>query len=129
MPADALLQSMPFCGILNIGIVSAEPEEVVLTLGYAPERCTAGGVTHGGALVSLADSAGAICAFLNLPEGAGGTTTVESSTRFIRAFTEGTVTATARPVHAGRRNVVVQTEVRNEAGKLVTLTTQTQAVL
>ena len=79
--------------------------------------------------MALADSAGAVCAFLNLPDGAGGTTTLDSRTSFLRAVREGSVTATATPLHAGRRVVVVETELRDDAGRLVAKTSQTQAVL
>jgi uncharacterized protein (TIGR00369 family) len=78
--------------------------------------------------MAMADTTGAVCAFLNLPEGAG-TSTIESKTNFFRAVREGSVTAVTTPLHVGRTTIVVQTEVRNEAGKLVSLTTQTQAVL
>jgi 1,4-dihydroxy-2-naphthoyl-CoA hydrolase len=69
-----------------------------------------------------------VCAFLNLPEGAG-TSTIESKTNFFRGVREGTLVGQARPVHVGRTTIGVQTEVRNAAGKLVSLTFQTQAVL
>jgi uncharacterized protein (TIGR00369 family) len=78
---------------------------------------------------SLADSAGALCAFLNLPEGSAGTTTIESKTNFLRAVHEGHVEAIARPLHAGRTTIVVDTELRDAAGRLVARTTQTQAVI
>ena len=84
---------------------------------------------HGGVLMSLADSAAAVCAFLNLPEGAKGTTTVESKTNFLRAVREGAVTATSTPLHKGRRFVVVETELRDDEDRLVAKVTQTQAVL
>jgi len=57
-----------------------DAEEVEASLDWAPELCTASGVLHGGVLMALADSAGAVCAFLNLPAG-GRTTTIESKTR------------------------------------------------
>ncbi len=79
--------------------------------------------------MALADSAGAMAAFLNLPEGAAGTTTIQSTTNFVGAVRGGTIHAVARPLHAGRTTVVVETELRSEDGKLVTKTTQTQAVL
>ena len=63
---------------------------------------------HGGCLMALADSVGAMCAFLNLPEGAG-TSTIESKTNFFRALTAGNATITSTLVHAGRRTIVVQT--------------------
>ena len=102
---------------------------MVGTLEWAPDRCTIGGVLHGGALMNLADSLGAILAYLNLPEGAIGTTTIESKTNLFRAVREGTATATTTVLHAGRTVIVVQTDVRDHRGKRVSLTTQTQAVL
>jgi uncharacterized protein (TIGR00369 family) len=103
---------------------------VVLHLDWQPDLCTSGGLLHGGALMALADSAGAAAAFLNLPEGAAGTSTIESKTNFLGAVREGaTVTATASPLHCGSTTIVVETELRTGAGKLVAKTTQTQAVL
>jgi uncharacterized protein (TIGR00369 family) len=69
-----------------------------------------------------------VCAFLGLPEGAG-TATLSSSTNLLRAVRDGHVEAVARPLHRGRTTVVVVTEVRDAEGRLVSSTTQTQAVL
>jgi 1,4-dihydroxy-2-naphthoyl-CoA hydrolase len=98
-------------------------------MDWAPERCTAGGLMHGGAVMALADSAGAACAFANLPEGAAGTSTIESKTNFLGGAREGTVRATARPLHVGSTTIVVETEVRDATGRLIAKTTQTQMVL
>jgi uncharacterized protein (TIGR00369 family) len=102
---------------------------VVARLAWAPERCTAAGVLHGGALMTLADAAAATCAFLALPTDATGTTTIESKTNFLRAVRSGWVTATAELVHTGRTTIVVQTDLRDDNGQLVARTLQTQAVL
>ena len=126
---DALISSMPFAVANGVQLTSASVDEVVGTLEWAPDRCTVGGVLHGGALMNLADSLGAILAYLNLPEGAIGTTTIESKTNLFRAVREGTATATTTVLHAGRTTIVVQTDVRDDRGKRVSLTTQTQAVL
>ena len=67
---DLARSTMPFCAALGITTQQATAERVTLTLDWAAERCTIGGAMHGGAIMTLADSAGAICAFLNLPEGA-----------------------------------------------------------
>ena len=83
---------------------------------------------HGGLLMTLADTVGAWCAFLNLPEGAG-TTTIESKTNFLRAVRGGSVHAIARPLHVGRTVVVIDTELRDDDDRLVARVTQTQAVL
>jgi 1,4-dihydroxy-2-naphthoyl-CoA hydrolase len=125
---NALLHLMPFAEQLGIELDAAAPEEVRGRLAWAPERCTAGGVMHGGALMALADSLGGVCAYLNLPPGAQ-TATISSSTAFMRAVREGEVTATARPLHAGRTVVVVQTDLADGDGNRVAQVTQAQAVL
>ncbi len=119
----------PFAGFLGIEMVSASPHEVRARLPWSERLCTAGGVLHGGALMGLADNVGGFCAFLNLPDGAGGTATIESKTNFFAAVREGHVHAVSRPLHTGRRTIVVDTELYDDAGKLVARVTQTQAVL
>ena len=96
-------------------------------LQWTPEHCTTGGLMHGGALMALADTCGGVCAFLNLPEGASGTATIESKTNFMRGVHEGAITASTRPLHAGRTLIVVDTEVAREDGALAAKVTQTQA--
>lgn len=127
--ATAMLHaSMPLCATLGMRSVSASKDEVVLEMEHAPERCTTAGVTHGGALMALADSAGGLCAFLNLPEGSAGTATIESATRFLGAHTAGAVRATSRPLKTGRSIVTVETELRDVGGRLIAKTTQSQIV-
>jgi 1,4-dihydroxy-2-naphthoyl-CoA hydrolase len=118
---------IPFAAALGIELLEATPELVVSRLQWTPERCTTGGVMHGGALMALADNGGGVCAFLNLPEGAVGTATIESKTNFLRAVREGAVTASSRPLHVGRTMVVVETELVRDDGKLAAKVTQTQA--
>jgi 1,4-dihydroxy-2-naphthoyl-CoA hydrolase len=125
---DGLLASMPYAVALGMTVQEAGPSLVRASLPWAPERSTSGGIMHGGALMSLADTAGAICAVLSLPPGAG-TATVESKTNFFRALRSGTATAQARPLHVGRSFIVVQTDITDDAGKRVAQVTQTQAVL
>jgi uncharacterized protein (TIGR00369 family) len=126
--SDQLLDAMPFARALGIEIDLAGPGEVTGRLAWAPDRCTAGGVMHGGALMTLADTLGAACAFLNLPPGAS-TTTLESKTNFFRAVRAGQVRAVARPLHTGRTSIVVQTDLFDADDRRVAQVTQTQAVL
>ena len=119
----------PFTAFLGIEMLSADPADVRARLAWSEELCTAGGVMHGGALMGLADNVGGFCAFLNLPEGAGGTATIESKTNFFGPVREGHVNAVSRPLHTGRRTIVVDTELYDDAGKLVAGVTQTLAVL
>lgn len=124
-----LLSAMPFAELLGAELISAEPDLVAAQLQWDARLCTVGGALHGGALMALADSCGGICAFLNLPSGSGGTATIESKTNFIRAVHQGAVTARARPLHVGRRTIVVETEILDDQDRLVAKVTQTQAVL
>lgn len=120
---------MPFAVTAGVELERAEPEAVVGHLTWSPANCTTGGVMHGGALMTLADSTGAICAFLNLPRGAI-TTTIESKTNFMRGIREGdTATAFSEPLHVGRTTIVVRTEIRDGRDKLVAHVVQTQAVV
>jgi 1,4-dihydroxy-2-naphthoyl-CoA hydrolase len=123
----ALVDAMPFTRACRIDATAASPEAVTGSVQWAPERCTAGGVLHGGLIMALADSLGALCAVLNLPAGAS-TSTIESKTNFFRAVRAGAAHAVARPLHVGRSTIVVQTDVTDD-GRRVAQTTQTQAVL
>lgn len=119
---------MPFAAELGIVLESASADEAVGRLDWAPRLTTAGGVLHGGALMSLADSVGAVCAYLGLPPGAS-TATTSSSTAMFRAVRDGYVRATARPLHRGRSLVVVQTDLADATGRPVAQVVQHQAVL
>ncbi len=105
---------MPLCALLGIEASEGSPERVVLTLDWRPDLCTTAGLLHGGAVMALADAAGGACAFYNLPEGATGTSTIESKTNFLGGVTDGTVTATSTPLHVGGTTIVIETEVRHE---------------
>jgi len=119
---------LPFAELLGIEFVSASPDRIVAEMTVREDLCTIPAVLHGGAIMALADTLGAICAFLNLPPGAG-TSTIESKTNFFSPVRSGHVEAVTHPLHVGRRTIVVQTDVRDATGRRVALVTQTQAVL
>lgn len=125
---ELIRSTMPLCTTLGVSAEAATAEEVVLTVAWAPELCTAGGMLHGGVVMALADAGGGACASFNLPQGATGTSTIESKTNFLGAVRDGAVTATSRPLHVGSTTIVVETEVRN-GERLVAKVTQTQIVL
>lgn len=121
---------IPFANTMGVQITEASAERVTATLLVRDELCTTGGTLHGGAAMALADSVGAIGAYLALPPGAKGTTTLESKTNFLGAAKAGTtVTAEATPMHKGRTTSVWQTKITGEDGKTIVLVIQTQLVL
>ncbi len=120
---------MPFAATLGFTVITYDRDEVCARLAWAPGLCTTAGVMHGGVVMALADSTGGSCAFLNLPDGARGTTTVESKTNFLRAVRDGFVEARSRPLHVGRTLIVIETDVRDHDERLVARVTQSQLVL
>jgi 1,4-dihydroxy-2-naphthoyl-CoA hydrolase len=118
-----------FPGLMGMEIKEVTPERVVATMLVRPDLCTTGETLHGGAIMAFADTLGAIGTFANLPPGAR-TVTIESKTNFIGAARAGThVTGETTPFHRGKTTMVWQTQVKNEAGKLCAVVTQTQMVL
>jgi 1,4-dihydroxy-2-naphthoyl-CoA hydrolase len=125
---DELLAMIPYAATLGMTLDEAAPDLVRGSLLWSPGLCTTSGVMNGGAVMSLADNIGALCAFLNLPPGAR-TATVQSATNFFRALREGALHAAARPLHVGRSFIVVRTDLTDDHDREVGQTTQTQAVI
>jgi 1,4-dihydroxy-2-naphthoyl-CoA hydrolase len=122
--------TMPFAKMLGVDIEQASKEKIRGRLVVREDLCTSGGILHGGAIMSFADSLGAIGAFMTLPEGAKGTTTIESKTNFLGAAPLGkTIIGETTPIKTGRTISVWQTRITLEGGRDVALVTQTQLVL
>jgi uncharacterized protein (TIGR00369 family) len=128
LDTDQLHALVPFAATLGLRVAEATKDVVRVEMDFRPDLCTSATTIHGGALMSLADTAGAIVAILNLPEGSTGTTTLESKTNLLAAVREGTVVATSAPLRVGRSVIVVETEL-HLGDRLVSKTTQTQMVL
>ncbi len=121
--------TMPLAKTLGIAIEEGTKDRVSGRLLVRADICTAGNIVHGGAIMAFADCLGAVGAFLSLPEGASGTTTVESKTNFLRAIPLGeTAKAVTTPVHLGRTLQVWKTEIFRGDGKLAAIVTQTQMI-
>lgn len=132
MPTAADMQKLfepLFPGLMGVEIKEATQDRVLASMRVRPDLCTAGGVCHGGAYMAFADTVGAVGTVMNLPPDAR-TTTIESKTNFLGAApVDTTITAEATPLHRGKTTQVWQTMIRNEAGKLCAVVTQTQMVL
>jgi uncharacterized protein (TIGR00369 family) len=113
---------------LGIEFVEVTPDRVIGRLRVSENLMTVGGTIHGGTLMAFADTIGAAGTVANLAEGQR-TATLESKTNFIAGCRSGTVQAEAKPIHKGRRTHVWETRITDEAGKLLSVTTQTQMIL
>ncbi len=118
-----------FPGLMGVKLTVVEPDRIVAEMPVRADLCTGGGILHGGAYMAFADTLGAVGTVVNLPPGKR-TTTTDSSTKFIAGAKFGTVvTGESIALHKGRTTMVWQTTVRNEAGKLCAVVTQTQLVM
>ncbi len=118
---------LPFARLLGIEFISAEADSLAARMLIRPDLCTIGGIAHGGAIMSFADTLGAAAAFIGLPPDARGTTTVESKTNFVAPAPAGsTVLGRTTLVHRGKKTQIWQTLVATEDEKLVALIVQTQ---
>ena len=125
---QALLAPL-FPGLMGVQLEEVTPDRVVATLRVRPDLCTTGDTLHGGAFMAFADTIGAVATFVNLPPNTR-TTTIESSTRFLRGAPVGsTVRAECTAFHKGRTTMVWQTTVRSAEGKLCAVVSQTQLVI
>jgi 1,4-dihydroxy-2-naphthoyl-CoA hydrolase len=113
---------------LGIRFVEASRDRLVAELTITDNLRTRGGRPHGGTLMSLADTVGAVATTINLPPNTW-TTTLESKTNFIAAGQGDLVRAEATPLHRGRTTMVWQTRVTDATGRLISQTIQTQMVL
>ena len=111
---DALVALMPFAGHLGLVLEEASPDRVIARLEWAPHLCTSGGIMHGGVLMSLADTAGALVTFLGLPEGAT-TATITSTSQLFRPVSSGSVRAAAADAAASAGIVSPLSPAANDA--------------
>jgi 1,4-dihydroxy-2-naphthoyl-CoA hydrolase len=120
---------LPFTKLLGLELVTVTPDRVEAILQVREELCTRPAVLHGGAVMALADTLGAIATVANLAEGTT-TTTIESKTNFFAAIPVGdTARAECTPLHRGRTTMVWQTRVTRGDGRVAALVIQTQLVL
>jgi uncharacterized protein (TIGR00369 family) len=110
---------------LGMRLVEVGADRVVAELEVRAELTTVGGAVHGGTLMALADTAGAVgTAAMGLR-----TATLESKTNFFAAAMAGKLRAESTALHKGKRTHVWQTRVTDQDGRLVSLTIQTQMIL
>jgi 1,4-dihydroxy-2-naphthoyl-CoA hydrolase len=118
-----------FPNVLGMQLQEVTPERVVARLTVRPELCTAGEIMHGGAIMTFADTLGAVATIVNLAPGLR-TTTIESKTNFLGAARLNTeVVGECTPLHRGKQTMVWQTKVQSAEGRLIAVVTQTQLIL
>lgn len=113
---------------LGIEVIKATPEEVVVQVVVGPKVHQPYGILHGGVSALIAESAASI----------GGAVTVgpdrivvgtELNCSHLRSMREGLLTATARPIRAGRTVQVWGIDLTDEEGRMICIARCSLAVL
>jgi 1,4-dihydroxy-2-naphthoyl-CoA hydrolase len=117
-----------FAEHIGIEIVETDPQRVLGRMVLGPQHSNGRDRVHGGAIMSLADTLGAIGTVLNLKPNTV-TTTLESKTNFLAAARGSELTGESIPLHIGRNTMVWQTTIRDAEQRRVAVVTQTQLVI
>lgn len=114
---------------LGIRIVEFTPERVVATMPVDDRTHQPFGLLHGGASVALAETVASLGGALHVDRERAGVVGVEINANHVRSVREGTVTATAIPLHVGRTSQVWTIELVDERGRRVCVSRCTLAVV
>ncbi|MBK8322293.1 MAG: hotdog fold thioesterase [Betaproteobacteria bacterium] len=104
---------------LGIEIVEATKDRVVARMAVGPKVHQPFGLLHGGASLALAETVVSVGAYLNVDREKESAVGLEINANHVRAVRTGTVTATATPIHVGRRTQVWEAKIVDDAGKVV----------
>jgi uncharacterized protein (TIGR00369 family) len=105
----------PFEDLLGLSIREAADGRAVLSLPFSVKLAQGGGVLHGGALTTLADTAAAMAVKTRLPESVPFATR-DLNMRFLAPVHEGVVTATALLKEVDGRRFIVVVDLEDERG-------------
>ena len=113
---------------LGIEILELAPERARARMPVTPAHHQPLGFLHGGANVALAEHLASFAAHQHVPKGHAAFG-VEINASHLRRKREGELLAEARPLRIGRRLQVWQVEIRDEAGRLISVARCTLAVV
>ena len=129
MSPFSALQQETLLSTLGIEIVEATPQRVVATMPVGPAVHQPFGLLHGGASVALAETVASTAAWMNVDRASEIVVGIEINANHLRAKRDGVVTATATPLHVGRRTQVWDVRVADEEGRVVCASRCTLAVM
>ena len=115
---------VPYVGLLGLEFVGAERGAATFALEVRDELTRMGGIMHGGAVVSLLDTAAAFA--VHTVVGADTrTVTVDLTVHFLRPASDGRIEALARVLRRGRNVCVLSVEARDSSAQIVATATMT----
>lgn len=112
---------------IHLDVITSD--KVVATMPVDDRTRQPFGLLHGGASAALAETVASVGALLNIDTATQAAVGVELNSNHVRAKTEGIVTATALPLHRGRRTQVWDIRITDEEGRLVCVSRCTLAIV
>ncbi|MDQ6899891.1 MAG: PaaI family thioesterase [Candidatus Dormibacteraeota bacterium] len=104
---------------MGLHILSAGPDEVIARLDLSAKHHQGYGIVHGGVHCGVVETLASVgAAAVAHPRGQR-VVGLDNHTSFIRAVSEGTLSARAIPVTRGRTTQVWAVELKDEEGRLV----------
>ena len=130
LPAEELARlretfaRVPYVGLLGFEFVRAERGAATFALDVREELTRMGGILHGGAVVSLLDTAAAFAVHTVIEPDAR-TVTVDLTVHFLRPASDGRIEARARVLRCGRRVCILSVEARDVNAEIIATSTMT----
>ena len=115
---EGWISCAPFERLLSMKILEAADGRAVLTMPFYMDYAQGGGLMHGGALVSLADTA-VVMAIKSILPPLSHFATILLQSKFLAPVKQGTVTAKARVIHREGRTLEGRAEIYDEEGRVV----------
>lgn len=114
---------------IGIELITLTPDKVVATMPVDERTRQPFGLLHGGASAALAETVASLGASLNIDKDKQAAVGLELNANHLRAKTDGIVTATATPIHRGRRTQVWEIRIEDEKNRLVCVSRCTLAIV
>jgi 1,4-dihydroxy-2-naphthoyl-CoA hydrolase len=112
--------SSPFDNLLGTRFIEMGPDRVVAELRITPKLHQPAGIVHGAVHCALVEHVASTGAYLWLTTAGGSpdgrVVGMTNHTDFLRAVSDGTLTATGQPVHRGRTVQLWEVGIVNERG-------------
>ncbi len=103
---------------LGLRLDEAGPDRVVMSWTVGPQHLQPYGIVHGGVYCSVVESSASIGAAVWFGD-RGKVVGVANHTNFLRSAGEGTLTATATPLHRGRSQQLWLVEITDDQQRAI----------
>ncbi len=116
-------------GTLQIEITEYTPERVIARMPVTPRTHQPFGLLHGGVSVVIAETVASAGSYQFIDAANQRAVGLEINANHIRSVSQGIVTAIGSPVHVGRRTIVWDIRIYDEAEKLVCISRCTMSII